>query len=51
MDIYTETVTLEKINNRYSIIVQHDQSGSAYGIDLYEDAFEQLKKLINEYNK
>jgi hypothetical protein len=39
----TETVTITKIANGYQLTVQHDQSGSAYGCDLSEAAYQQLR--------
>lgn len=39
----TETVIITKIANGYQLTVQHDQSGSAYGCDLSEAAYEQLR--------
>jgi hypothetical protein len=39
----TETVTITKTANGYQLTVQHDQSGSAYGCDLSEAAYEQLR--------
>ena len=39
----TETVTVHPKNDGFEIVVQHDQTGSAYGIDLSKDAYEQLR--------
>jgi hypothetical protein len=39
----TETVTITKIANGYRLTLQHDQSGSAYGCDLSESAYQQLR--------
>lgn len=39
----TETVEVHKKGNNFEIIVQHDQTGSAYGMDLSKDAYEQLR--------
>lgn len=39
----TETVKITKIANGYQLTVQHDQSGSAYGCDLSEAAYQQLR--------
>lgn len=39
----TETVTVQPKGDGFEIIVQHDQTGSAYGIDLSKDAYEQLR--------
>jgi hypothetical protein len=39
----TETVTVQPKGEGFEIIVQHDQTGSAYGIDLSKDAYEQLR--------
>jgi hypothetical protein len=40
----TETVTVLPKGEDFEIIVQHDQSGSAYGITLSKNAYEQLRK-------
>lgn len=40
----TETVTVTNKGTYYEIVVQHDQSGSAYGIDLSNEAYEQLRQ-------
>lgn len=39
----TETVEVHKKGNGFEIIVQHDQTGSGYGMDLSKDAYEQLR--------
>ena len=39
----TETVTVQPKNDGFEIIVQHDQTGSAYGINLSKEAYEQLR--------
>lgn len=39
----TETVTITKIANGYQLTIHHDQSGSGYGCDLSEDAYQQLR--------
>ena len=39
----TETLTVHPKGDGVEIIVQHDQSGSAYGIDLSKSAYEQLR--------
>ena len=39
----TETITVHPKNDGFEIVVQHDQTGSAYGIDLSKDAYEQLR--------
>lgn len=39
----TETVTVHQKGEDFEIIVQHDQSGSAYGIPLSKNAYEQLR--------
>jgi hypothetical protein len=46
MDEYSETLTLFKSPKGAEIIVQHDQSGSSYGIDLSEEAYLQLKGMF-----
>jgi hypothetical protein len=38
----TETLTVFPKGEGFEIIVQHDQSGSAYGITLSKNAYEQL---------
>lgn len=40
----TETVTVTNKGTYYEIVVQHDQSGSAYGIDLSNEAYRQLRQ-------
>lgn len=40
----TETVTVLPKGEDFEIIVQHDQTGSAYGITLSKNAYEQLRK-------
>jgi hypothetical protein len=40
----TETVTVLPKGEDIEITVQHDQSGSAYGITLSKDAYEQLRQ-------
>ena len=40
----TETVTVHQKGEDFEITVQHDQSGSAYGITLSKTAFEQLRQ-------
>lgn len=40
----TETVTVYQKGEDFEIIVQHDQSGSAYGIPLSKNAYEQLRQ-------
>ena len=40
----TETVTVLPKGESFEIIVQHDQSGSAYGITLSKNAYEQLRQ-------
>lgn len=50
----TETVTVVKEGDRYQITVQHDLSGSAYGIPLSDSAYEQLLQYfvtVNENRK
>ncbi len=39
----TETVTMHPKDDGFEIIVQHDQTGSAYGIYLSKDAYKQLR--------
>lgn len=39
----TETVTVHPKGDGFEIIVLHDQTGSAYGIDLSKNAYEQLR--------
>jgi len=34
----TETVTVHKKGERFEVIIQHDQSGSAYGVTLSKSA-------------
>lgn len=40
----TETVTVDQKGEDFKIIVQHDQSGSAYGMPLSKNAYEQLRQ-------
>lgn len=40
----TETVTVLQKGEDFEIIVQHDQSGSAYGMPLSKNAYEQLRQ-------
>jgi hypothetical protein len=40
----TETVTVLPKGEDFEIIVQHDQSGSAYTITLSKNAYEQLRQ-------
>jgi hypothetical protein len=40
----TETVTVRQKGEDFEIIVQHDQSGSAYGMPLSKNAYEQLRQ-------
>ena len=40
----TETVTVLAKGEDFEIIVQHDQSGSAYGMPLSKNAYEQLRQ-------
>lgn len=40
----TETVTVLSKGENFEIIVQHDQSGSAYGMTLSKNAYEQLRQ-------
>ena len=40
----TETLTVNQKGEDFEIIVQHDQSGSAYGITLSKNAYEQLRQ-------
>ena len=40
----TETVIVHQKGEDFEIIVQHDQSGSAYGIPLSKNAYEQLRQ-------
>jgi hypothetical protein len=40
----TETVTVHQKGEDFEIIVQHDQSGSAYGMPLSKNAYEQLRQ-------
>ena len=44
MNTDTETVTVHQKGEDFEIIVQHDQSGSAYGIPLSKNAYEQLRQ-------
>lgn len=39
----TETLTVHQKGDDFEIIVQHDQTGSAYGITLSKSAYEQLR--------
>ena len=39
----TETVIVQSKGDRFEIIVQHDESGSAYGMDLSKESYEQLR--------
>lgn len=48
----TETLTIQSKGDDFEIIVQHDQSGSAYGITLSKDTFNQLKKyFLDSYSE
>ena len=40
----TETVTVQPKGEEFEIIVQHDQTGSAYRITLSKSAYEQLRQ-------
>ena len=40
----TETLTVHQKGEDFEITVQHDQSGSAYGIPLSKNAYEQLRQ-------
>lgn len=40
----TETVTVTNKSTYYEIVVQHDQSGSAYGMDISNEAYRQLRE-------
>lgn len=40
----TETVTIHQKGEDFEITVQHDQSGSAYGMPLSRNAYEQLRQ-------
>jgi hypothetical protein len=40
----TETVTVHQKGEDFEIIVQHDQTGSAYGMPLSKNAYEQLRQ-------
>ena len=40
----TETLTVLPKGEDFEIIVQHDQTGSAYGITLSKSAYEQLRQ-------
>jgi hypothetical protein len=40
----TETVTVTNKGTHYGIVVQHDQSGSAYGIDISNEVYKQLRE-------
>lgn len=40
----TETLTVLQKGEDFEIIVEHDQSGSAYGITLSKNAYEQLRQ-------
>lgn len=40
----TETLTVLPKGEDFEIIVQHDQTGSAYGITLSKNAYEQLRQ-------
>ena len=40
----TETVTVQPKGEEFEIIVQHDQTGSAYRITLSKNAYEQLRQ-------
>ena len=44
MNTETETVTVHQTGEDFEIIVQHDQSGSAYGMPLSKNAYEQLRQ-------
>ena len=39
-----ETVIIHQKGEDFEIIVQHDQTGSAYGITLSKNAYEQLRQ-------
>lgn len=40
----TETATVISKGEDFEIVVQHDQSGSAYGMTLSKSAYEQLRQ-------
>jgi hypothetical protein len=44
----TEKVTVHQKGEDFEIIVQHDQSGSAYGMPLSKNAYEQLRQHLAE---
>ena len=47
----TETLTVLSKGQEFEIIVQHDQSGSSYGITLSKNAYDQLSQyFINQYD-
>lgn len=43
-DVDTETVTIARSGDNYELIIQHDQTGSAYGIKLSQSAYAQLRE-------
>ena len=54
----TETLTVVHKGEEFEIIVEHDQSGSTYGITLSKNAYEQLRQhfvmgctLFNNYER
>lgn len=48
---HTETVTIDKKRDGYEITVQHDQSGSAYGMDVSRavliQLYDEIEKILN----
>lgn len=48
----TETVITSPKGEDYEITIQHDQTGSAYGITISKDAYKQLmrKELIKAFS-
>lgn len=40
----TETLTIHQKGEDFEIIVQHDQSGSSYGMPLSKNIYEQLRQ-------
>lgn len=43
MEKNTETLIISKNGENFDIVIQHDQSGSAYGISLSKNIYEQLR--------
>jgi Protein of unknown function (DUF551) len=43
----TETVSINKQGDNFDIVVQHDQTGSAVGITISKEAYNQLRQQLS----